>query len=311
MKFSFSTLLPIATLLCGCVDAKLSSSQRDTLLSLHRSARNKVNAKNMRSLNWSENLAKGAQNYAERCRGLTHSYRSERSDSDNGENISYGPGTVTELFNLWTDERSDFLRSGYVSNFGGAVYNGKEIGHYTQVVWADNDLVGCGWHDCGGNNMQLVCRYSTGNIISQSVYQPGSSESKPKPTTVKKTTTTKKRTTTTRKTTTTTTTTTTTKAPVKTTVAAVTSKVPLGTASKVPLGTAAGPITTQAPKKPLAKKPEAKKPEAKKAKEEENKDNNTEIENAAEQKPKSGSNGVVAGAAITFSCKCCCRFRFR
>jgi len=204
MKLNITALLSVAALLCTGVNAGLSESDKKNLLSGHRKARDIVDAPDMASLSWSDKLASEAQKYANSCPGLTHSDKKARGGQ--GENISYGGGSVESLFNLWLEEKSDFLKSNYASNLKDITYNGNSIGHYSQVVWAKNTQVGCGLADCHGSK-NLVCRYATGNELGEKVY----SAPKPKTTT---TTTTKKTTTTT--TTVKKTTTTTTKAPTTT-----------------------------------------------------------------------------------------------
>jgi len=60
MRFNISVILSIAFLACG-INAELTSSQKKTLLSLHKEARAKLNASNMKSISWSDSLASAAQ----------------------------------------------------------------------------------------------------------------------------------------------------------------------------------------------------------------------------------------------------------
>ncbi|ORX54645.1 PR-1-like protein [Piromyces finnis] len=121
----------------------------------------------MKKISWSDKLENDAQKYVDGCPGLNHSDRDSRDG--HGENISFGSGSIESLFNLWTDEKNNFLKSNYASNFKGIVFNGKQIGHYSQVVWAENTQVGCGLADCNGSK-NLVCRYGNGNKIGEKVY---------------------------------------------------------------------------------------------------------------------------------------------
>ena len=61
MKLRFSALLTVAALLCTGINAKLTENEKDTLLSLHKKARNEVGAKDMKSISWSSGLASAAQ----------------------------------------------------------------------------------------------------------------------------------------------------------------------------------------------------------------------------------------------------------
>ncbi|OUM65705.1 hypothetical protein PIROE2DRAFT_7202 [Piromyces sp. E2] len=93
---------------------------------------------------------------------------------------------VTEMFNQWMAEKSAFDESGYRSNFINGVYNGKVVGHYSQIVWAENSKVGCGLTYCDNLDYKnlLVCRYETGNIINHKVYTESNYTSSLDPTTL-------------------------------------------------------------------------------------------------------------------------------
>jgi hypothetical protein len=60
------------------------------------------------------------------------------------------------------------FRSGvfpYVSATG----NWEDVGHYTQIVWADTDRVGCGLSSSQDDDY-LVCRYArAGNVMGETV----------------------------------------------------------------------------------------------------------------------------------------------
>jgi len=169
MRFNISAILSITFLACG-IDAELTSSQKKTLLSLHKEARAKLNASNMKSISWSDSLASAAQSYSEKCKGMVHSHTGP-------ENLAgSSTGDVSRMFNNWMAEKSGFNSSGYRSKFKDISYNGEDIGHYSQIVWADNTEVGCGMTDCPNYSARylLVCRYKTGNVIGEEVYALGS-----------------------------------------------------------------------------------------------------------------------------------------
>jgi len=185
MKFNYTIILSVAALLCSGVNAGLSESEKDTLLSLHKDARSEVHASNMESISWDSSLASAAQKYADECHGMVHSGPRENL-AENSASAS-----VSTLFHQWKNEKSDFLDSGYVSNYKDGKYNGRKIGHYSQIVWAKNTKVGCGKATCSGK-AYLVCRYGKGNQIGEKVYEGGEEKKKTTTTTAKKTTTTSK-----------------------------------------------------------------------------------------------------------------------
>jgi len=145
------------------VNAQLSSKQRDLLLSLHRQTREDVGASNMKPLNWSSELAAAAQDYAEECNGMVHS-------GVMGENLASATyDDIERLYRLWEEERDMFEQSdSFRKSFSGS----HSFGHYTQIVWAANTKVGCGYAYCGNSSQSyyLVCRYELGNIIGYEVY---------------------------------------------------------------------------------------------------------------------------------------------
>ncbi|OUM60087.1 carbohydrate-binding module family 18 protein, partial [Piromyces sp. E2] len=145
--------------------ANLSDGQKDALLKLHRNARSNVGASNMKNIYWSNKLASSAQSYANQCNGMNH--------SGPGENLAGSTGNVTpeSLFNLWMKEKGDFEKYGNYKKFEGVKANGKDIGHYTQIVWAENTEVGCGFAKCSYYKSYLVCHYGKGNIKNYSVYE--------------------------------------------------------------------------------------------------------------------------------------------
>ena len=103
------------------------------------------------------------------------------SDFSGGENLAANTiHNVSYMFNQWMAEKEAFDESGYRAKLMGVSYNGKVVGHYSQIVWATNTKVGCGLTYCEDYTYKniLVCRYQTGNILYQQVYgEPISSSS--------------------------------------------------------------------------------------------------------------------------------------
>jgi len=89
--------------------------------------------------------------------------------NDNLASASYD--NVTMLFDLWMSEKDVFDQSGYRKNLESLSFNGKAINHYSQIVWAENKKLGCGYKYCDNTDMYLlICRYQTGNILGKQVY---------------------------------------------------------------------------------------------------------------------------------------------
>ncbi|OUM63688.1 carbohydrate-binding module family 18 protein [Piromyces sp. E2] len=204
MKFNIQTVLSLVLSACVGIKADLTQDEKKTLLELHRNARKVLNAPDMKEIYWDDTMAAGAQKYSNLCKGMVH------SDTSEGENLAGNSvHDVTRMFNQWMKEKEAFDESGYRAKFKGVSYDGKVVGHYSQIVWATNTKIGCGLTYCSNLSYHnlLVCRYETGNILKRQVYaEPTKTTTKKTTTTTKKktTTTTKKTTTTTKKTTTTT-----------------------------------------------------------------------------------------------------------
>jgi len=183
MKFTVSSIISFALLACAGIEAKLTEAEKDSLLSLHKKARAALNSPNMQAISWDSSLAEKAQAYSAECKGMVHS-------GDGPENLAGSTtGSVERMFQSWWDEKSLFDQSGYRSNFKSATYGGEDIGHYSQIVWAENTRVGCGLTYCENYKAKylLVCRYKSGNMIGDQVYALGSSSSTKKTESAKKT----------------------------------------------------------------------------------------------------------------------------
>ncbi|XWV25063.1 putative peptidase inhibitor 15-like isoform X2 [Tupanvirus deep ocean] len=154
------------------------STQAQQFVSAHNNYRNNTDprATNMQPIQWANDLATSASNWAAQCKW-------EHSRTPNvGENLyassirtsntnTYNP---TDAVNSWGNEK---LNYNYDTN---SCAPGEVCGHYTQVVWADSNKVGCAVQDCpsisgipwSNGGTMVVCQYSPpGNWIGQKPYQ--------------------------------------------------------------------------------------------------------------------------------------------
>ena len=124
---------------------------------------------------WDPALAAIAQGWAEQCVDnqapiglIDHNPdRSATYPTYVGENIygSGGAATGTDAVQSWASEEADY---DYASNTCSGI-----CGHYTQIVWADTQKVGCGIHTCPGLTYgnSIVCDYGPGgNVGGQRPY---------------------------------------------------------------------------------------------------------------------------------------------
>ncbi|KAM9351051.1 peptidase inhibitor R3HDML [Symphorus nematophorus] len=155
----------------------VSPREINALLDYHNRVRSQVfpPAANMEFMLWDEGLAKSADSWASRCiwdHGPTQAMKYM------GQNLSITSGryqSITDLVKSWYNERQHFS---YPNRCSGSVCS-----HYTQMVWASSNRVGCAVRKC--SNMYvfgsawrevtlLVCNYSIkGNWVGEAPYKSG------------------------------------------------------------------------------------------------------------------------------------------
>ncbi|XP_033753635.1 venom allergen 5.02-like [Pecten maximus] len=151
------------------------TSEKTEIIRLHNMYRQKVNnALYMHKVTWDDEVAMVARKWAENCR-MEHDLGSARYIPGRfsvGQNIATGSANSkrnwTSTVELWNKEESSFTYQG--SNQLG------QVGHYTQLVWADTYLVGCGFAMCDTTPF-YVCNYGPSGNIGQfdEPYKSGSS----------------------------------------------------------------------------------------------------------------------------------------
>uniref|UniRef100_H3AQT0 SCP domain-containing protein n=1 Tax=Latimeria chalumnae TaxID=7897 RepID=H3AQT0_LATCH len=159
--FSASNLLCLIFLTLTKQTWALKDEEKKLLLEKHNLYRSQVlpSAANMLEMSWDTELESLAENYATNCiwdhnpdRGMT------------GENLFASinkPLDVEEAMKDWYQEHEDYDFETKECTMG------KACGHYTQIVWADSDKIGCGTNFCDTmqginrpNVFLLVCNYA-------------------------------------------------------------------------------------------------------------------------------------------------------
>jgi hypothetical protein len=151
----------------------MSAEWANSILAVHNSERAAVGVP---PLVWSNSLAAGAQAWAEHLAAtgtgtLVHATDAQKGcpcgEVLAGFDWSKGPTAPGGGTSLWVAEKNDY-NGGPVGN--GYAPNGKPIGHYTQMVWRNEQEVGCG-AAYGSPYSILVCRYNLpGNWPDESPY---------------------------------------------------------------------------------------------------------------------------------------------
>jgi uncharacterized protein YkwD len=197
-RVRFIGLIMTLVLLAGCGDAiedAVSSeispqTNPGTMIALTDDEKGLLNAHNeerarytgVGPFQWSPELAKFAQEWAgillEKDK-LEHRIREDRCDKNKtgqevcvGENLWTGSSSnptkifpVKDMVGPWIAEKADYH---YNDN---TCTPAKVCGHFTQVVWKNSTLVGCGQarkESPTGVKMMLACNYSpSGNFVGQ------------------------------------------------------------------------------------------------------------------------------------------------
>ncbi|XP_039591167.1 peptidase inhibitor R3HDML-like [Polypterus senegalus] len=165
----------------------ISSLDMAALLEYHNRVRSQVfpPAANMEYMVWDERLAKSAEAWASQC---IWDHGPSQLMKFVGQNLAIYSGryrSITELVKSWHDERH-YYSYPYPQECTPSCPNkcsGSVCSHYTQMVWASSNRIGCAVNSCSNMNVWgntwrqavlLVCNYSIkGNWIGEAPYKMG------------------------------------------------------------------------------------------------------------------------------------------
>ncbi|XP_042317411.1 peptidase inhibitor 16 [Sceloporus undulatus] len=151
-----------------------TSEDKKLIVDLHNQYRTKVSppAADMRKMNWDPELETFAKDYATKCIWEHNKERGRR-----GENLFAMSGDleVKTIVESWYNEYQYYNMTTLTCE------EGQMCGHYTQVVWANSERVGCGTVFCetlevlNDTDMHLVvCNYEPpGNVKGHKPYKEG------------------------------------------------------------------------------------------------------------------------------------------
>lgn len=147
------------------------------ILRAHNAVRANVDADHpLEALLWSDELAEVAQKWAvhlqEQGCGMRHSH------SGFGENLAWFSGdspTAEAVVQAWASERRCYTYGRFMKGdkCESACDSSSGCGHYTQLVWRETSLLGCGMTVCDTDFPQeiWVCNYDPpGNFIGEYPY---------------------------------------------------------------------------------------------------------------------------------------------
>jgi len=176
----------------------MTQASKEAVLAKHNELRRKVakgeeadqpGASNMRELVWDEELEAIAQRWADQCT-FGHDQREQRVLLDGtqvGQNVAKAWNSAQLSEDQLTEENVKAVQEQWynkeVSMFNSAsidAFSSSPADHYTQIVWAETDRLGCGtvyYRDDSNGELTnlLVCNYAVaGNMLGASVYAQGS-----------------------------------------------------------------------------------------------------------------------------------------
>jgi hypothetical protein len=168
-RIAAAAALALTTPLLAGASGRLTSLDA-RLLAAHNRERS---ALGVPALGWDPALSADAAQWAAELAeagAFEHSPDAE-GEEPQGENLWAGTSgyfTPEQMVGLWIEEKKDY-RPGpipAVSRTG----DFEDVGHYTQLVWADTRKVGCALAP-GEEEEVLVCRYSqAGNVEGERAY---------------------------------------------------------------------------------------------------------------------------------------------
>lgn len=140
---------------CGVPTAMTEEEQRE-MVHLHNEERS-IDGANEFALEWDENLAARAQEFAEVCAG-GHGMLTDCDGHLVGQNGYYAHTAfiVRNAFRAWLREKANWNMS------DAACMPGKVCGHWTQIAWAKTRLIGCGYATCPNHTLfplHVYCDY--------------------------------------------------------------------------------------------------------------------------------------------------------
>jgi len=163
--------------------SNIDNSLQEYIVDLHNKYRslvangrlgNQPSASNMKKINWNNTLATFAETWVQKC-------NYEHSKSDYGENLAVGTifESMTEYdyktnfdhaMRMWAEE--EHLNFDYPTTCVCRHATNCQCGHYTQIVWAQSNTVGCAIIQCNGMNGNWILPKSQLTFLISCNYAP-------------------------------------------------------------------------------------------------------------------------------------------
>nr|WPD49276.1 hypothetical protein [Hirudo nipponia] len=161
------TLILIVTTLCLASGTLLSPEVERRVLDHHNKLRRGEGSSDMKEMKWDPTLAQTASMWADGC-VFKHGHPTSVKTNYGyvGQNIFWSSSESVDAVDgiqKFFDEKKDYIYSQTKCR------ERAVCGHYTQVVWADSEYVGCAATVCSGKREEgkvsgtlMVCNYGPG-----------------------------------------------------------------------------------------------------------------------------------------------------
>ncbi|XP_049820601.1 ancylostoma secreted protein-like [Aethina tumida] len=172
----------------GTLNQGVTSEEQDLIVSLHNGFRleiangtvsNQPRGINLKRMKWDSCLASEAQRIANTCE-FKHQEVTCSAWSAIGQNLYTSSSTSgSNKASDWRAATTSWFNEHKVYTYS-STYN-SNAGHYTQMVWASTDRVGCGWTYYTDSSKfkykkLYVCNYApAGNYVGEYPYKTGDS----------------------------------------------------------------------------------------------------------------------------------------
>ncbi|XP_037891590.1 CRISP/Allergen/PR-1 [Glossina fuscipes] len=187
LHFCISTVCLNVALACHgeLLATGITEQEKQIILQEHNRLRQQVatgrypgqpGAENMREIVWDNELAERAQKWAENCQ-FRHDPHRTLNRFTMGQNLAIiwstapldpNDGDFPSRIQNWFNEVQKY-------SYGDAW--SPKTGHYSQLVWGETNLIGCGfaeYKDASKYNKLYVCNYGPGgNVVGYNPYQVG------------------------------------------------------------------------------------------------------------------------------------------
>jgi pathogenesis-related protein 1 len=151
----------------------LEGGRMTGMTAVHNAVRSSVVGEAIPTLRWSKELSDIAQSWADHLAGESCAFY--HSNNGYGENLywtSGGDPAPSAVVGLWASEGPCWTYGRIqVDDACSLSCGNSSCYHYTQLVWRNTALVGCGFAECSNGAEIWCCSYDPqGNIIGQYPY---------------------------------------------------------------------------------------------------------------------------------------------